>query len=154
MCCTLWNSEICVAAEPLRGTEREQRQINCSGQMKDSKTLSWVLDWQPPRSKEKTLGFSGIMSSMHPFFFIRLFHTSEWTIPIDLKRGVAGKEGRTADATQLELSVLNEPRCLRDKEDKSVCVCVRCYPLIFPKGLTHSSGPFSQMKHSLLLCVL
>lgn len=31
-------------------------------------------------------------------------------------RGEAGK--KSADATQLELSFVNEPRCLRDKEDE------------------------------------
>lgn len=58
-----------------------------------------------------------------------------------LKKG----EKKAADATQLELSAVNEPRCLRDKEDKSacVCVCVKSYPLSFPKGLTRNSGPFS-----------
>lgn len=41
------------------------------------------------------------------------------------------REGKnSADATQSELSVVNEPGCLRDKEDKSMgvrdcaCLCV------------------------------
>lgn len=38
--------------------------------------------------------------------------------------GEEGEKKKTADATQLELSVVNEPRCLRDKEDECVCVCV------------------------------
>lgn len=54
---------------------------------------------------------------------------NEWFL-IDWKKGVKRGEERggrekkkTADATQLELSVVNEPRCLRDKEDECVCVC-------------------------------
>lgn len=50
---------------------------------------------------------------------------------IEKSRGEGGAEremwGRrrenkkAGDATQLELSVVNKPRCLRDKEDERVC---------------------------------
>ena len=57
------------------------------------------------------------------------------------RRTGGGEEGKkSADATQSELSFVNEPRCLRDKEDKSACV--RSYPFTLPQGLTHKSGPY------------
>lgn len=59
--------------------------------------------------------------------------TAEWKILIDEKRewkwGAEGmsrgrKGGRKAvDATPSELSVMNKPRCLRDKADESECMC-------------------------------
>lgn len=38
--------------------------------------------------------------------------------------GEEGEKKKAADATQLELSFVNETRCLRDKEDERVCMCV------------------------------
>lgn len=38
-------------------------------------------------------------------------------------RGRRREKKKAVDTTQLELSVVNKPRCLRDKEDECVCVC-------------------------------
>lgn len=65
-----------------------------------------------------------------------LFRNERSVLAEKVKRGEERERGRrrgggkkrAADTMQLALSIVNEPRCFRDKER----VCERSYPLQFP----------------------